>query len=701
MATALAEDVVVTAEAESDDVVQGPFLPPVQGTHINSGKKSSVIDLDEFPRITNNNYRQALAKTPGLFVSEETSPLLSIGYRGLNPDRVQFTQVLKDGIPIHADPFGYPEAYYTPPLDTVDRIEFLRGGAALMYGPQPGGSLNYITHRPRLDRPFSFGIINIFGSDAYYSSFSYLDGTVGRVGYYGYFNHRETEGFRESNSEVRLNAASIKLALDATTDSRWIFTIEGYRERHGEPGGLNAANYYQNRELTTRPFDLFELERYFASLAWEKDFSEATKLTMTSWGGYYRRFSSRQTDGGFGTIATGNNTTNQEQEFYTAGFEARFRHDYEFWRGTHTIAGGFQVYSTDSPRQDRLGQSRNDRGGELMADSDRHTLYAPLFVENRFHWGALSITPGVRFENIWQCVKENVNTAKTGAGTPLGNDKNYDFVPLFGLGAEYEVAKDIDFYANVSQSYRPKIFTQAVPTGGTAVVPDDLEESKAWQYEIGFRGNPAPWVSWDVSGFVLDFDDQIGTVALPEGRSSVQNVGRALHYGAEVFSEIDLIGMIDAMRGPALSASAGKETSPAETRPGLVERLGSLSLYGNVTILEAEFVSGPLEGKTPRYAPDYLLRSGVIYRWRDRFKLAFLGTFVGDSFADDGNSPQRAVPAYMVWDLTAEAKIYKDIVSLNAGINNVFNEDYYGRITDTGIDPAYGRNFYAGFSLKF
>jgi Fe(3+) dicitrate transport protein len=306
---ATTEEVVV--EAESDQLVQGPFLPAVEGTHINSGKKSSVIDLDEFPKIENNNYRQALAKTPGLFLSEETTPLVSIGYRGLNPDRVQFTQVLKDGIPIHADQFGYPEAYYTPPLDTVDRIEFLHGGAALMYGPQPGGSLNYITHRPRVDRPFSFGTLNTFGSDQYYSNFTYLDGTTGRIGHYGYFHHRETEGFRESNSQVRLNAGSAKLVLDATTDSRWILTIDGYQERHGEPGGLtfatgeNAVNYNKDRNATSRFFDLFELERYFASLAWERNFSAETMLTMTSWGGYYRRFSSRQNGGGFGTLSVG------------------------------------------------------------------------------------------------------------------------------------------------------------------------------------------------------------------------------------------------------------------------------------------------------------------------------------------------------------------------------------------------------------
>src|SRR6478736_6521198 len=88
------DEIVVSGESESDEIVQGRFLPDVQGTKINAGKKSSVIDLDEFPDITGNNYRQALATTPGLYLSEETTPLVSIGYRGLDPGRVQFTQVL-------------------------------------------------------------------------------------------------------------------------------------------------------------------------------------------------------------------------------------------------------------------------------------------------------------------------------------------------------------------------------------------------------------------------------------------------------------------------------------------------------------------------------------------------------------------------------------------------------------------------------
>jgi Fe(3+) dicitrate transport protein len=700
-AVATTTTVVVEAEAESDEAVQVPFLPPVQGTRINAGKKTSVIDLDEFPRINNNNYRQALAKTPGLFISEETSPLVSIGYRGLDPSRVQFTQVLKDGIPIHADQFGYPEAYYTPSLDTVDRVEFLRGGAALVYGPQPGGALNFITHRPRTDRPFSFGSSNTFGSDNYYSNFTYADGTTGPLGYYAYYNHRSGEGFRESNSNFDLNAVHLKLVLGATKDSRLILTIEGYEEQHGEPGGLtfatgpNAVNYNANRNATSRFYDHFRLERYFASLVWEKDFSDATKLSLNGWGGYYSRFSSRQRGGGFGTLPTGaaaNSTSIEDQEFYTQGLEARLRHDYELWGGTHTVAGGIQAYHTASPRQDRRGAAANATTGELYNDSDRAVFYLPVFLENRFHWGPLSITPGVRFENIWQGVTEKRNRDKEIAGTPLGEQHDYEFVPLFGIGIAYELRKDIEFYTNASQSYRPKIFTQAVPTGGTTIVPTDLRESHATQYDVGFRGDPAWWLSWDVSGFLLDFDDQIGTAG-----NTLRNVGHARHFGIEAAGELDFIGLGDAI---ALRRSPPKQDGKASPRQ-LVDRYGSFSLYGNVTLLDAEFVAGPFEGETPRFAPDYLVRGGVIYRYQDRLKVAFLGTFVGESYADDANTAERFVPAHTVWDLTAEAKVYKDIVTVNAGINNVFDEDYYSRVTNTGIDPAARRNFYGGVSLKF
>ena len=101
--------------------------------------------------------------------------------------------------------------------------------------------------------------------------------------------------------------------------------------------------------------------------------------------------------------------------------------------------------------------------------------------------------------------------------------------------------------------------------------------------------------------------------------------------------------------------------------------------------------------------PDVVYDVALQYAWPGAVPLTVRLGVQGMSyfFADDANTVERFVPAHAVWDLTAEAKVYKDIVSVNAGINNLFNEDYHSRVTDTGIDPGYGRNYYIGVSLKF
>ncbi|MGB7839101.1 MAG: hypothetical protein WBL40_13420, partial [Terrimicrobiaceae bacterium] len=101
------------------------------------------------------------------------------------------------------------------------------------------------------------------------------------------------------------------------------------------------------------------------------------------------------------------------------------------------------------------------------------------------------------------------------------------------------------------------------------------------------------------------------------------------------------------------------------------------------------------------YLPDYVYRVGLIYNWRDRVKIAFMGTFIGSSFADDTNTSSRFISAYDVLDLTIEAKVYKDYVSIIGGVNNIFDRDYYARIRSDGIDPAMPRNWYAGVKVSF
>ena len=673
----------VEAEAEFDHVIQGPFLPDVQGAKINAGKKTTILDFDGQPRINGNNYRQALAQAPGLILSEETSPLVSIGYRGLEPHRAQFTQVLKDGIPIHADQFGYPEAYYTPPLDTVDRIEFIRGGAALLYGPQPGGALNYVTHRPRTDRGFSGSSLHTVGSDGYYSTFSHLDGTVGRVGYYGYLNHRQSAGIRSANSDYRLTSWLGRLALDATTASRWLLTLETYAEEHGEPGGLTfasgpgAVNYLADRRASSRRHDRFNLERDAASLIWERDLTAGT-FAWRTWAIDYTRASRRQGGGGFGTLPSGpaaQTNTQEHQQFDTLGTEARLRLD---WgpAARHVLSAGAQLYGSVSPRTDRRGSSPTATTGTVQNQSRREVFYAPVYVENLFRWGAFTLTPGVRLEQVRQSVREEINLAKAAAGNPLADRTDRDAVPLLGLAATWEPARGAQAYLNASESFRPVIFTQAVPNGATQVANADLAPSRARQLELGYRAQTDSGLVVDASVFHLEFSDQVGTAALPGGRSSLINVGRSVHRGLEAAARQELL----------------------RPRPG---RTASLQLYANALLLDASFRAGAFAGRRPQYAPRHLVRTGLLFSRGPSLKAGLSGTLVGSSHADDTNTDQRRVPAHAVWDLTAEWRVPGTAVRVIGGVNNLLDEDYYSRVRADGIDPAPRRHGYLGAAIEF
>jgi Fe(3+) dicitrate transport protein len=718
--TAEAESVVVTGTWFDAYPVPYPALPPVEGTRINAGKKTSFVKPEEFPTFAGNDYREVMATTPGIVVSEEPqSPIINFGYRGLNSQRSEFTQVLKDGVSIKNEQFGFPETHYTPILDAVERIEVIRAGAALQFGSQPGGAINFVMKMPRQDAPFHFTTKNVFGSYDYYRNYTEIDGTIGSLGYYFYYDHRQQEGFREANSDYNLNGGSPRLVWDVTSDSRFILTLDAYDEEHGEPGGMrrreavnppNSVFVEDGFTQSSRFFDRFRLERYYAMLEYQKFFSERTQLDIKAFGGYLTRWSTRQRGGGFGTLPSGpdaNTDSIQLRSDYTEGLDARVRHDYNLFNDVSTIAGGIYFYHALQDRRDERGQTPDAEHGTLRNLNTGVTWDGAIFAENRFKFGRLSIVPGMRLEFLNQSVDEEVNVSN-----PLHSQSDFNFVPLFGLGLGYVLVEGqpilsappiaggkgpeaknppapvvtgfgpprVELYGTVSQAYRPITYGELVPTGASSVVNGDLKEGEALQFEYGVRGKPWPFLNFDVGGFYFTFDDQVGEVILPNGFTSTQNIGDARYIGFEAATELDILSLIN-----------GGAPSP----------YGNLLLYGNVTLLDAEFTSGPNSGNTPAYAPNYQVKTGAIYSYKDTFKISLLGTLVDDEFGDDGDSFEGFIPAYNVWDLTAEFRFWKGRAGVFAGIRNLFDESYWGEVREEGIMTALPRNYYGGFEFFF
>jgi outer membrane receptor protein involved in Fe transport len=233
----------------------------------------------------------------------------------------------------------------------------------------------------------------------------------------------------------------------------------------------------------------------------------------------------------------------------------------------------------------------------------------------------------------------------------------------------------LELYGTVAQAFRPRTYGELVPTSAGGTVNGDLEEGHSLQFELGLRGKPLPYLSLDVGGFYYTFDDQVGEVG-----TTTQNVGDARFAGFEAAAELDILAMING---------------------GVESPWGRLNLYGNVTWLEAEFTGGPSDGFIPAYAPDYQFKVGGIYRWKERVKVALIGTIVDDHFSNADNSFQHSIPAYHVWDLTGEVNFCNGRVGVFGGIRNLFDEDFFAEIRDEGIVPAYRRNYYGGVSIKF
>ncbi|MFL6505070.1 MAG: hypothetical protein ACJ8KC_06605, partial [Candidatus Udaeobacter sp.] len=420
--------------------------------------------------------------------------------------------------------------------------------------------------------------------------------------------------------------------------------------------------------------------------------------------------STRQRGGGFGILPSGpaaETDSIQLRTDYTEGLDARMRHDYNLFNDVSTITGGIYFYHALQDRRDERGETPGAEHGELRNLNTGETWDGAVFAENRFKFGRLSVVPGMRLEFLEQSVSEEVNVSN-----PLHSQSDFHFVPLFGLGLGYTLlegepilsappiaggkgadAKNppaptvtgfgpprVELYGTVSQAYRPITYGELVPTGGSSVVNGDLKEGKALQFEYGVRGKPLPYLNFDVGGFYFTFTDQIGEVILPNGFTSTENVGDARYIGFEAATELDVLSLING---------------------GAPNPYGNLTLYGNVTVLDAEFTSGPNTGNIPAYAPNYQVKTGAIYSYKNTFKVALLGTLVDDEFGDDGDSFEGFIPAYNVWDLTAEFRFWKGRAGVFAGIRNVFDEGYWGEVREEGIMPALPRNYYGGFEFFF
>src|SRR5687768_7865468 len=179
-------------------------LRDIEGTSVYAGKKTELIQMNNInANLATNNTRQIYARIPGLNIWEydHGGLQLGIGGRGLSPNRSSNFNIRQNGYDISADALGYPESYYTPSTEALDRIEIVRGAASLQYGPQFGGLVNFVMKEGPKQERVRFTTRQTVGSFGFFNSFNSVGGTIAhdKLNYYTFYQYKKGDSWRPNS----------------------------------------------------------------------------------------------------------------------------------------------------------------------------------------------------------------------------------------------------------------------------------------------------------------------------------------------------------------------------------------------------------------------------------------------------------------------------------------------------------------------
>lgn len=682
-------------------------MPDVKNGIIYAGKKSEVVHLDKLlADMSTNNARQVFAKVPGISIWENDGSGIQVGVaaRGLSPNRSWEFNVRQNGYDISSEAFGYPEAYYNPPMEALERIEVVRGAASLQYGTQFGGLLNYQIKKGTPYKAIRFETMQTVGSNGLFNSYNAIGGTYKDVSYYAYLHHRSADGWRDnSRYNVLTGYLSLhyKLSNDLTIGAD--YTSMDYQSQ--QAGGLTDVKFNENPRQSFRERNWFGTPWNVASLYLNYLFSPSVALRVTAFGTFAERNSV-----GFTQAITIQDTINLSTHAYNSrqvdrdsyknyGVEARMSMGYKLLGNENTLAGGIRVYQGNTERN-QLGVGTTGDDFDLTLTTPAYgrmlkfsTMNYAVFAENIFViTNGLKIIPGIRMDIVHNTIEGYINSSSTGQLAPDSRDRN---IVLYGIGSEYQLSEKTSLYGNYSRSYRPVTYSELTPSATTEIIDPNLTDASGYNIDFGYRGAIDDYLNFDIGVFSLRYNNRIGTIT-QNNVPFKTNIGTSESKGIESYIEVSPLKYFD------------------------ITSLGTISIFASNSFIKAEYtewnnpsIAGDptkaIAGKQVENSPDYIHRFGATYSIFGLSATLQINS-VGEVYTDAANTEAPTatatagkLPGYSVMDLTV-AYILNEQYTIKAGINNISDTQYAtrraGGYPGPGILPANGRTLYLTFGAQ-
>lgn len=701
--TLLAE---VHVDAGPVNVSTAGRLAGVEGMGLFEAKKTEVIELKNFTgNQATNNPRQVFAKVAGVNIweSDGAGLQLGIGARGLSPNRTAYFNVRQNGYDISADALGYPESYYTPPIEALDRIEVVRGAGSLQYGTQFGGMLNFIFRQGPKDKPIEATTRLTGGSFGLLNSFTSVGGQVGKVNYYSFYQYKRGNGW-SPNSGFENHTAYGSIRYQATEKLNITVDVTHMDYLAQQAGGLTDTEFAQNPRGSKRSRNWFQVNWNLAAVTAEYKIDRQTKVNS-------RTFALASSRSALGILDQINRLDRGEDRmliydrFANIGNETRLLHHYRLGGNYSTVLTGVRLYRGRTWK--KQGDADNGSGPSFKFNNPNNLEYSDfLFPSSNVAWFAenifnisprLSISPGIRIENITTASDGYFKIRlKDMAGNLVVDQKRFDQLsktrtfPLMGLGISFKATENLEYYSNVSQNFRAVTFNDLRVVNPNFRVDSALRDEYGYNLDLGIRGSEANAYSFDISVFHMRYNGRIGSLLKNDGISEYRyrtNIADSRVLGLEAFGEINVLKYL-------------LPTSKA-----------TLFAFATGSLTDARYINTEdrsVLDKRMELAPIMLLRSGL-QLGLGKFSASLQMAHTARQFTDATNAIRTVnavdgeIPAYTVIDFSSRYKTRH--WALEAGINNLANSIYFTRRAEAypgpGIIPSDGRSAYLGLQLNF
>ena len=703
----------VILSAKKKEVFALKRMRDYEKTAIYAGKKTEVIVIEQsMANLAANNARQIFNQIPGLniYQNDDAGLQLHIGGRGLDPNRTSNFNTRQNGYDISADVLGYPESYYTPPAEAIEEIQIIRGAASLQYGTQFGGLVNFKLKDATTYRPIAGVIRNTIGSNSLYTNFTQLSGRLSKWRYIGHLNIKKGNGFRP-NSKFNSSNVFAKISYDFSENTILSAEVTYLDYLAQQAGGLTDDLFNGNPYQSNRERNWFGLYWFLYNIKFEHALSDNSNISVNFFG-----LNAQRNAIGFRSNRVSQIDPYEERDlikgdFNNFGIEARWLKKYILRDKKAVFLFGGKYYSAKNTSAQGPGSASNEADFSFFREeypsySQQSNYTYPnenisVFSENIFYINKnLSITPGLRYENILTATKGNYQRINTdAAGNVILNEtlksmesRRRSFV-LLGLGLSYKALRSLEYYANISQNYRSVTFADISIINPAFSINPNITDENGYTIDLGIRGKIKKMISFDLNLFHLSYQNRIGFIqkAFQDGsvKSERGNVGDANLSGLESLIDLNLSELFR-----------------------LNIKKYSLNSFINYSFIKTRYSKSNIpgiEGKKVEFVPKDNLKFGLRFGYKN-LTLNMQYSYVSEQYTDSSNAVEGnlsgvigLIPEYEIVDLSGAFKLNK--FKFEFGINNTLNEAYFTRratgYPGPGIIPSSGRNFYLSTQFKF